>query len=472
MFVGREKELAEMNRLYDTPGFQMLVLYGRRRVGKTTLIEEFSRPRKTLFFTAKIQVDKENLSDFSRAVYDFFGLPLTMPPFGTWDDAFDFVVEQSHGERIVVVFDEFPYAAKANASLPSIMQIAIDRRMKESNIYLILSGSNQGFMESEVLGRESPLFGRRTAQLKLSAFGYLDAARMLEGISLEDQVKYYSCIGGTPYYLSLVDTNDTFEGNIKRLFFEKTGFLYEEPLMLLRQELREPSVYASVLGSIGQGAVRAKEIANRIGIERTAVARYVSTLRALGIIERKVPFGENTETSRKGMYAFNEGCFAYWYQFVKPYVGEIEQGAGSLVADQVAFGDALSTYVGQRFEGVCREWLRMQALEGALPFPAISFGQWWGADVLRKSQTDIDAVAANRLTKQVLFGECKWRESFDETAALARVQDDAPRLVGGYDDVWAALFTKRPVSDGTKKKAAASGGCILLIDLETLYEGL
>lgn len=295
---------------------------------------------------------------------------------------------------------------------------------------------------------------------------------MLEGISLEDQVKYYSCIGGTPHYLSLVDTNDTFEGNIKRLFFEKTGFLYEEPLMLLRQELREPSVYASVLGSIGQGAVRAKEIANRIGIERTAVARYVSTLRALGIIERKVPFGENTETSRKGMYAFNEGCFAYWYQFVKPYVGEIEQGAGSLVADQVAFGDALSTYVGQRFEGVCREWLRMQALEGALPFPAISFGQWWGADVLRKSQTDIDAVAANGLTKQVLFGECKWRESFDETAALARVQDDAPRLVGGYDDVWAALFTKRPVSDGTKKKAAASGGRILLIDLETLYEGL
>lgn len=143
MFVGREKELAEMNRLYDAPGFQMLVLYGRRRVGKTTLIEEFSRSRKTLFFTAKIQVDKENLSDFSRAVYDFFGLPLTMPPFGTWDDAFDFVVEQSHGERIVVVFDEFPYAAKANASLPSIMQIAIDRRMKESNIYLILSGSTK-----------------------------------------------------------------------------------------------------------------------------------------------------------------------------------------------------------------------------------------------------------------------------------------------------------------------------------------
>ncbi|MDO4443061.1 MAG: ATP-binding protein [Slackia sp.] len=472
MFVGRERELAEMNRLYDAPGFQMLVLYGRRRVGKTTLIEEFSRSRRTLFFTAKIQVDKENLSDFSKTVYDFFDLPTSMPPFGTWDDAFDFVVEQSRDERIVLVFDEFPYAAKANPSLPSIMQIAIDRRMKGSNIYLILSGSNQGFMESEVLGRESPLFGRRTAQLKLSAFGYLDSARMLEGISLEDQVKYYSCIGGTPYYLSLVDAGDSFENNIKRLFFEKMGFLYEEPLMLLRQELREPTVYASVLGAIGQGAVKAKEIADRLGIERTAAARYIATLRALGIIERKVPFGENVETSRKGIYVFNEGCFAYWYRFVKPYVGEIEQGAGPLVADQVAFGDALSTYVGQRFEGICREWLRTQALSGRLPFSAISFGQWWGADPLKKSQTDIDAVAANRLTRQALFGECKWRESFDETAALARVQDEAPRLIGGYGDVWAALFTKRSVSAGTKRKAVASGGRILLIDLETLYEGL
>lgn len=242
--------------------------------------------------------------------------------------------------------------------------------------------------------------------------------------------------------------------------------------MLLRQELREPSVYASILGSIGQGAVKTKEIADRLGIERTAVARYLATLRVLGIVGRKVPFGENAETSRKGIYTLNEGCFAYWYRFVKPYVGEIEQGAGSLAADQVAFGGALSTYVGQRFEGICREWLRAQALEGLLPFPAITFGQWWGTDARRKSQTDIDAIAANRLTRQALFGECEWRESFGETAALARVQDDAPRLVGGYDDVWAALFTKRPVGSGTKKKAAASSGRILLVDLETLHEGL
>lgn len=472
MFVGREKELAEMERLYRTPGFQMVVLYGRRRVGKTTLIEKFSHSKKTLFFTAKVQVDKENLRDFSKVVYEFFDMPTTMPSFGSWDDAFGFVAEQARDERIVLVFDEFPYAAKANASLPSVVQIAIDRQMKRSNIYLILSGSNQGFMESEVLGRESPLFGRRTAQLRLSAFGYLDSARMLEGVSLEDQVKYYSCIGGTPYYLSLVDVRDSFESNIKRLFFEKTGFLYEEPLMLLRQELREPMVYASVLGAVAQGAVKAKEIADRLDIEKSAVSRYVATLKALGIVDRKVPFGDNVETSRKGIYTLNEGYFSYWYRFVKPYVGEVEQGSGSLVADQFAFGEALSTYVGQRFEGICQEWLCMQALDGRLPFPAISFGQWWGSDPLRKSQTDIDAVAANRLTKQALFGECKWRESFDETAALARVQDDAPRLIGGYDDVWSALFTKRPVSGGTKEKAAKAKGRILLVDLEALYEDL
>lgn len=177
MFVGREKELAEMNRLYDAPGFQMMVLYGRRRVGKTTLIEEFSRSKKTLFFTAKVQVDKENLGDFSRSVYSFFGLPLTMPPFGAWDDAFDFVAEQSHGERIVVVFDEFPYAAKANASLPSIMQIAIDRRMKESNIYLILSGSIRGSWKARSWAGRAPCSGaeRRSSNFPRSAILILHA---------------------------------------------------------------------------------------------------------------------------------------------------------------------------------------------------------------------------------------------------------------------------------------------------------
>ena len=479
MFFGREQELSELNRLYDQGGFQMIVLYGRRRVGKTTLALEFARDKPSLVFTAKVQNDALNLADFSRALYSKFGLPVSTGSFSSWDAAFEFFAKMAGDKKVVFVFDEFPYAASKNSALVSTLQIAIDRTFKNTNIFLILTGSNQGFMEEKVLGampaaegesglgEKNPLFGRRTAQIRLAPFGYLDAAKMLPGKTPIELATYYACFGGTPYYLSLIDQHASFEENVTRLFFRKEGLLYEEPMMLLRQELREPATYHSILGAIAAGANTPTAISDKTGIERTSVAKYLNTLVSLRLVEKVVPFGESLKTTRKGIYKITEPCYSYWYGFVEPAIAEIEQNAGELVAADVLEPEILSTHVGHWFEAICKEWLIAQAKKGELPVRPTRFGSWWGANPETRQQDDIDVVAANPRHKELLLGECKWRESFNETKAIEKLHSRAS-IFKGYDDICLALFTKYGMGEATKEKYA-SQGCIF-VAADDLYE--
>lgn len=476
-FTGRQHELAEMNRLYRKNSFQMIVLYGRRRVGKTTLAFEFAKGKPTLSFTAKVQSDALNLADFSRAVYAHFGMPQA-GAFSTWDDAFCFVAQRAARDHLVFIFDEFPYAAGKNSALASTLQVVIDRYFSQTNVFFILTGSNQGFMEEKVLGNASmtgcegslgeknPLFGRRTAQIHLAPFNYLDAACMLPNTPPDRLVEYYACFGGTPYYLSMIDEDDSLRQNIERLFFTKEGLLYEEPMMLLRQELREPATYSSIMDAVANGANRPQEIADRIGEERTTVGKYLETLRSMGLVERRVPFGENAKTSRKGIWRLSEPCFAFWYRFVQRSIDAIESDAGGLVLREAMGEEELATYVGHWFERICLTWVVEQAKAEALPISPVAFGSWWGTNALLREQDDIDVVAASRKRGQLLVGECKWRNSFDETEALRRLEA-RKALVGDYADVWLALFSKKPARRATREKR--EGDQVLFVDVEKLY---
>lgn len=470
MFVGREAELQALDRLYRKNVFQMLVLYGRRRVGKTTLVERFCRGKKSLFFTAKEQSSALNLEDFSRAVLACFEMPQDSVRFETWGSAFSFIARQCRemGERLVLVFDEFPFAALADPSLPSTLQIAIDHELNDTNLFLVLSGSNEGFMESHVLGSKSPLYGRRTAQLKLEAFDYLDAAAMVPAVS--DPVvllRYYATFGGTPYYLAQIDDGASYEENVEHLFFEKSGLLYEEPLMLLRQELREPALYNSILYAVASGATAPKEISERAGVEGSTTGKYLKTLEDLGLIARTVPFGENPNRSKKGLYRLKDPFFAYWYRFVGPNVGAIEAGAGRAALQRRALGEPLSAYEGRQFEGACLQWLIRENAKEELPFLASAFGSWWGADPRAREQTDIDVVAADPADKEILLGECKWRNSFNEAEAIEKLAGCAG-LIGGYGQPWLYLFSKFPVAASTKRGRRKER--LRFVSAEELYE--
>ena len=462
MFVGRERELERLNRAATKGTFQMAVVYGRRRVGKTALLSEFCQGRRALFFTALEQGDNDNLRDLSAAASKFFGEPIV---FESWRSAFAFLAIRAAAESFVFVFDEFPYAAKRHPSLPSELQVAIDHELKKTGLFLILCGSNQGFMESEVLGKSSPLHGRRTLQMKLGPLGYADAARMLPSLDPQEAFRAYGCFGGVPYYLEQIDERATLKENLLEQFFDAAGFLYGEPQMLLRQELSEPAMYNSILRAIGGGLTRQGEIASRVGMEPTAMPRYLATLCDLGIIERVCPFGENPQTSRKGIYRIREASFAFWYRFVMPRIAMIEDGMGELVAEQLT-DEAMNTYLGHWFERVCAEWLRDQALDRSLPLDVTGVGSWWGTNPATREKTDIDVLAADDQGR-LLIGECKYRNGFDETETIEGLIAKRT-LVKRHEAHWFALFSRYPVHDATAQKYANHGE-LMLVTLDQMY---
>ena len=462
MFIGREIELAALNKLYKEKTFQMVVLYGRRRIGKTTLIAEFISDKPAIFFTAQEVNDTLNLRRFSKQIYSFFDMPETAGAFDSWNDALEFLAAKAKERQFVLAIDEFPYAAAANRSLKSIFQTTIDHGFKNTGLFLILCGSHMGFMENEVLGYKSPLFGRRTAQIKLEGFDYYDAGKMLEGFNTENKLKFYACIGGTPQYLSQIKPNESFEENIKRLFFDISGYMYNESMMLLQQELREPAMYNSMITAIAGGASRLNEIATKIGEDSPKVNKYLQTLIDLQIVQKIYPFGENPQNSRRGIYRIADNFYNFWYRFVFPYRPEIESGSGDLVFDTAVSGEGLSAYIGTPpFETVCLQYMQLANRKGKLPITATSFGSWWGTDPKEKTQADFDVIAANRSNKQIVLGECKWRDDVNITAEAKKLMSK-DHLLSEYKERYYFIFLKTP------HKGVPKG--VVLVTAEMLYK--
>jgi AAA+ ATPase superfamily predicted ATPase len=483
MFVGRNNELEALEALYEKHTMQMVVVYGRRRVGKTTLLAHFTTDKPAIFFTAQESNDAANLKAFSQALYKHAGLPTTTGSFESWDAAFSFLADVAKDQQLILVFDEFPYAAQANSSLPSILQRAIDHEFSKGRLFLLLSGSNVGFMESDVLGSKSPLYGRRTAQIHLLPFDYHDAALMLQGATQKDCIRYYSCLGGVPYYLSFVDTQLTFEDNIIALFFKGTSVFAQEPLMLLRQELREPALYNTILTALAKGANTPQLIANQIGEDRTKLIKYLDTLKGLGLIDKFIPLLTNQAKTRKGIYRISDPLFAFWYRFIFPLSGEIDLGNGEIIARKKVL-PVLPELIGRQFEDICIQWLRHHNGDTCLPFTATAIGPWWGTDPRTKQQTDIDILAIDTVEKKALLGECKWRESFNAWEALNTLIDKAglfskrQAVIQGGDktnpqssfrEFWFYLFSKSPF-DLAIRQMAQEDGHVKLVGLDELFQ--
>lgn len=468
MFVGRHEELNTLEKLYAKNTFQLVVMYGRRRVGKTTLIHHFAADKPAIVFMAQEANDKMNLELFSIQVYRFFGLPESVGAFVDWNAAFQFLSEKAEKNRFILVIDEFPYAAEENRSLKSILQNFIDHKFKHTGIFIILCGSHMSFMENEVMGYKSPLYGRRTAQMKIKGFDYLDASQLLQGYSLEEVISFYSAFGGTPHYLSQIDHNLSFEENLKALYFDISGYLYDEPMKLLQQELRDPALYNTIITSVATGSSRLNEISTRTGEERSKINKYLQTLVALQIIKKEIPFGENPATSRKGIYKIEDNCYAFWYRYVFPNKSAIEQGIGNYIADSEVLPE-ISAYIGTAFETICMQYLIRKNRSGELPFVFTEHGRWWGTDKQSKSQVEIGLVASNSREGKILFGECKWRNQLDDVAQIHRLMEKSKLFSDAYGKKFYILFSKTAFSSEAKKMAKANKE-LILVDLPMLFE--
>ena len=460
MFIGRERELTALHRLYGSDKFEFAVIYGRRRVGKTALINEFVRDKKAIYFMGVESNAKQNLDNFSKSILEYgTGLQLETS-FSSFQTALEYVFKLAENERVVLAIDEYPYVARSSKSLASTLQLLIDKYKDNSKLMLILCGSSMSFMEDYVLSYKAPLYGRKTAQMKINPFDFEETCRYFPNLSGEDKALIYGIVGGTPQYLLQIDDKLSIEENIKNTYLNPTSPLFEETTNLLKQEVREPAIYNAIITAIATGASRMSEISSKVGEDTNVCSIYLKNLLSLGIVQKETPYGE--KASRKSIYSVEDNMFRFWYRFVPENNSIIARGADDLAYKRIE--PHLSEYMGGVFEEICKQYLWKQLLTGNSPVEFTSLGRWWGNDPKTKSQTEIDIMGeADKNT--ALFGECKWTNEKVDVGVLDLLIERSKLF--HYKNVHYYLFAKSGFTKGCTDKAVEMGN-VTLVGFESM----
>ena len=410
MFVGRHQELEQLNQAYQENNFQFTVIYGRRRIGKTSLINEFLKDKKAIYYVALEENAEDNLKRFSDAISIFKNTDQGgKEKFANFEECFKEITRLAQEQRVILVIDEFPYLAKAYPTISSMLQSYIDHEFKETNLFLILCGSSMSFMERQVLGYQSPLYGRRTLALKLEPFKLSEAHEMLPKLSKEDAFIINTVCSGVPQYLSYMSDSMSVADNIKKNFLTKSGRLFDEPNNLLQQELRDPTNYNSIINAIASGASKHSKIAQSAHLQTGPLTTYLNNLIDLGIVEKKLPVTEQKKSKSKNIvYRICDGMFRFWYTFVGKQTDLIERGLTDLAWVKVQKG--LSDFMGPEFEKYSQDFMWSQDMnEKIVPNPFIHLGNWWGTDKRTHQQVELDIVGFSDDERDGYFGECKWK---------------------------------------------------------------
>lgn len=455
MFIGRDKELDALDRLYKSDKFEFAVIYGRRRVGKTALINHFIDGKKAIYFMGVESNEKQNLENFSKSIIEFSSGIQTETSFSSYQAALEYTFRLAESERVILAIDEYPYVARASKSLASTLQMLIDKHKDNSKLMLILCGSSMSYMEDHVLAYKAPLYGRRTAQMKILPFDFDECCTYLSGSSEEDKAYIYGIVGGTPQYLLQINDKLSVEDNIKNTYLNPMSFLYEEPLNLLKQEVREPAIYNAIITAVATGYSRMSEISAKVGESTTVCSGYLKNLIELGIIRKETPYGE--KASKKTIYSIEDNMFYFWYRFVPDNASAIARGAENLVYKKVK--SELNDYMGRVFEEICKQYLWKLLLEGQMPIEFTSLGRWWGNDPRKKAQTEID-IMGEQDSNSAVFAECKWRNENVDLDVLETLIDRSGLF--HYTKVHYFLFSKTGFTKGCMEKAEEMGNVTLV----------
>ena len=455
MFIGREKELTQLDKLYKSDKFEFAVIYGRRRVGKTELINKFIDGKDSIFFTGIETNAKQNLENFSKSILEFGTGIETNTIFASFQDAIEYVFKLSKNKRIILCIDEYPYVARASKSLASTLQLLIDKYKDNSKLMLILCGSSMSYMEDHVLAYKAPLYGRRTAQFKILPFEFSEVCAYLKNFNATDKALVYGIVGGTPQYLLQINENLSIEDNIRNLYLNPSSAIYEEPVNLLKQEVREPAIYNAIITAIASGASKISEISNKVDEETSVCSSYIKNLLSLGIIKKETPYGEKSE--RKTIYSIEDNMFRFWYRFVPSNISIISRGIEDLAYSRIE--PQLSDYMGAVFEEICKQYLWDLLLHGNSPVEFTSLGRWWGANSKTKQQEEIDIMGcADKDT--ALFGECKWTNEKVDLGILEKLIYRSELF--NYRNKHYYVFAKNGFTSACTDKANAMGNVSLV----------
>lgn len=459
-FVDRKKELEQLNLWYTESSFSFIPIYGRRRIGKTRLVEEFVKGKSFIFYMADALAEGLQLKALGRQIgISFNDSILRDSGFKDWEQLFDYLCKKVK-ERMILVFDEFPYLINVNKGISSIFQKGIDKYLKNTSIFLILLGSSVGMMEKEVLFHKAPLYGRRTGSIEVKEMPFEALAEFFPEKPFNDLLQIYAVCGAVPAYLEKIDPSVDIFKNIENNILRKGTFLYQEVEFLLREKFREPRNYFSILKAMSEGKRKVGEIMATTGFEKSMIARYLDILRSLGIIEKEVPVTEkNPEKSKLGLYSVKDRFFSFWFRYVFPNRSRLEIENVKPVIQEIKKG--FGPYLGFAFERICLESFQGLMRKGIIDFTSV--GRWWDR------HDEIDAVALDENNNIIYFGEMKCNPKPVGLAVLEDLKRKASKVKWGTANRKERfmVFSKSGFSD--KLRDVAKREDVLLIDMTNLF---
>ena len=471
-FIGRKEELKKLNTLYHTDGFQMTIITGRRRIGKSTLITEFIKDKKAIYYMAtKVGVER-NVELLANEVLNVLVPNMQGVHFTDLEVLLSFVGKNVPDEKLIFIIDELPYWAEKDESILSVFQKFIDNDWGTKNILLILCGSALSFMEERVLSEKSPLFGRRTSQIKLEAFSYLEAAEFVPNYSNEDKAICYGVTGGVAKYLSLIDSEKSIHDNIIELFFEKTGYLYDESKNLLVQEFSDITLVNNIIEQMANGENVLNVIADKVHEKESTILYSLNKLISVGLVEKRKCITEE-KNKKKTQYVLKDQMFRFWYSYLPAASSAIELGKGSIYYERVVKPN-LHTFMGKVFEEMCLYYTLSAGLDEKLNCFVTEVGTWWGTEVLQNEEgkkytqsADVDVVGVSAIEKSMIVGECKFKNEKIDKSVYETLVRRSKVIPCKYPIVQYLLFSLSGYTEWVEQNVDARA--VRLLTLDDLY---
>ena len=463
-FIGRKREMEKLESEYSRDS-SFVVIYGRRRVGKTTLIKEFLKDKTAFYFLATEEIESQSMKRLAGVVARTTKNRLLQnATFTDWLDLFQVIADYEPEKKKVFVIDEFPYLVKTNSAFPSILQNAWDEVLKDKKVMLILSGSLIGMMQKHALSYDSPLYGRRTSQMRLAPLLFTDIYAV-QSLSFTESVEQYAVTGGVPKYLEFFEDGRELTEQIKDAVLSKNGFLYEEPFFLLKSESMTAVNYFSIIKAIADGNHKIGKIAGVLGIESSKLTPYLSTLSDLGFVEKRTPVTEkNPEKSRKGLYFIADNFIRFWFKYVYPYKGELELDNMQIVLEEMK-KDFETKFVAFAYEDICKDIFANLCKRGVIDFVPSRIGAYWLNDYT--GDTEIDVMAVDNQNKRIFAGECKYHRNPVDASVYYALKEkvlDAGEIRKSYPvyDVIYGVFSKSGFTQRMLNAARETSNLVLV----------
>lgn len=459
MFIGREQELNTLQSLWNTNSFACTLIYGKKYVGKTSLIAEFSKGKKTIFFSALPSTQGDNLASFSKALFSCISPAThTIPTFDDFETVLQNINTFAQKERVLLVIDDFSNLYRCSPNILKILQYFMENEFADTGLFLLLADSSLNFMTDTVISSKSPLYGLYSAAIKLEPFDYKETAAFFPDYAPEDKALIYGITGGIPYYLNQLDAKADIKNNIMSAFFLRNALFAETPTMIMKQELRELTTYNAILTAVANGLVRLNEIAERAGLETGLCVKYLKALASMDLIDKETPVASRDR--KKSFYKISDYLFRFWYRFVPANQSHIASGR-IFLSYLTAVEDHLPAYMEDIFYEIVKEYFVKYC--SLVPFQIHHIGCFWGKDEKDK----IDLLATDIEYENGLFGTLQYTSGRPMDVSDLHDLKKKSEKVTMVSSRHYCLVNRSGFTDVLKAKAADEG--VLLITLPQMY---